>query len=468
MNLKKNFFLLFFLPLLWACPVFFGEGIGWGQICLDIGQPIDNTTGQIYVNYDVIAQTCTPNVRLNFILGPWNSPEDNTLHNGRTWLQTYNEIVDSLTLRGIQIYGLIGAQISYNSIGDLLINYPSDTQADSAAAAQWEQDYVYNFVKVVDDFKDRVKTFESYNEPNNWDNGWTSVVCAKWFALMLQDIYLNVKYFNGHWGDAAWQVNLISGALFTFDLNDGSQYLNDTYNYGKNTWAWDWTHAQTGSYPLDGIGMHIYCEQGSSDSATVVNAMTSNINAMWNTITTWEGATNKQLWISEFGWESSSVTEQGQADNLRNAFALLLNDNRIGLAIYFTLSDWPGAYWGLYYMGNFSPADRKLAYYEFLNVTNCTATAITTISLEQNPLLLYDAASGTYTIDIRSKVQEARSIELYNMLGENIINSTFSPLSYGRGEGGEVFSLHTSNFPSGIYFLRISSKEKSFCFKIRM
>src|ERR1051326_1207349 len=98
-------------------------------VCLDIGQPIDNSTGQIFVNYNVIAQTCTPNVRLNFILGPWNSPDDPTLYNGRTWKQTYDEIVDSLTARGITIYGLICAQIQPNPVGDLLIAYPSDTQA---------------------------------------------------------------------------------------------------------------------------------------------------------------------------------------------------------------------------------------------------------------------------------------------------------------------------------------------------
>src|ERR1051325_8096105 len=242
--------------ILLVCAISFLQGFSQSKICLDIGQPIDNTTGQIYVNYTVIAETCTPTVRLNFILGPWNSPDDTTLYSGRTWKQAYDEIVDSLTARGIQVYGLIGAQISYNSVGDLLIAYPSDTQADSTQADQWVQDYVYNFVSVVDKFKDRIRTFESYNEPNNWDNGWTSVVCAKWFAKILQDIYLNVKYFNGHDTDPTWQENLISGALFTFDLNDGASYMNDVYWYGKNEWAWDWTHQQTGSYPLDGIGQH--------------------------------------------------------------------------------------------------------------------------------------------------------------------------------------------------------------------
>jgi len=416
-------------------------------ICLDMGQPIDGTSGQILMNYDAIASTCTPNVRLNFILGPWNSPDDVTLHNGKTWAQTYNEIVDSLVLRGINVYALIGAQISYNFIGDLLIDYPSAVPADSAQAAQWEQDYVYNFVSVVDKLKDRVRTFECYNEPNNWDNTWTSVVHPKWFALILQDIYLNVKYFNGHWGDSLWQVNLISGPILTHDLDNGATYLNDTYWYGKNQWAWDWTSSQTGSYPLDGIGMHLYCEQGTSDSATTTNAMNGNINAMWNTITTWEGATNKQIWISEFGWESSIITEQGQADNLKNGFNLLLSDNRIGLATFFTIRDWPGAYWGMYYWGNFSPADRKLAYYEFLNVTNCNPTSVSEIK-EDKPILVFDASTGNYILNFSGK--EKSKIEIWNSLGEKIYEM--------KNESSSIsISKNSIRGNSGIYFLTVNN-----------
>ena len=422
-----------------------------------MGQPINTSNGQILVNYDVVANTCTPNVRLNFILGPWNSPEDTTLHSGKTWFQTYSEIVDSLLFRGINVYGLVGAQMSYNFIGDLLIDYPSAVPGDSALAAQWEQDYVATFVKVVDLFKDKVRTFECYNEPNNWDNGWTSVVHAKWFALMLQDIYLNVKYFNGHWGDSLWQVNLISGPIFTFDLNDGSSYINDTYNYGKNTWAWDWTMQQTGSYPLDGIGMHIYCEQGTNDSATITNAMLGNINAMWNTITSWEGATTKQIWISEFGWESSAVTEQGQADNLRNGFGLLLNDSRIGLATFFTIHDWPGYYWGLYYFGNYSTADRKLAYYEFLNVTNCTGTGISNNSNTVQPVLMFDATTGNYILNF-SEIEKLK-FGIWNSLGEKI--------SELKNESPSLLiSKNSLGVKSGIYLLQLIYDSKEINYKI--
>lgn len=448
---KLFFFLIFHFTFL--------IGFSQSKICLDLGQPIDNTTGQIYLNYVAIANTCTPTVRLNFILGPWNSPDDVTLHNGKTWKQTYDEIVDSLTNRGIQIYGLIGAQISYNFIGDLLTAYPSDTQADSAAAAQWEQGYVYNFVSVVDKFKDRIKTFESYNEPNNWDNGSTSVVCPQWFALILQDIYLNVKYFNGHNTDPTWQVNLISGALFTFDLTDGSQYLDDTYWYGKNVWAWDWTNQQTGSYPLDGIGMHLYMEQGSSVPSTITTALNKNINGLWNKITSWEGnSTPKKIWISEFGWESTSVTEQGQADNLTTSYNFFLNDSRIALAIWFTLMDWPGAYWGMYYFGTFSPSDRKLAYFEFQNLTNCNPVSVAENLNEEKPTLAFDASTGNYILNIPN-INEKYKIEISNSLGEKILQTENKSPSL-------IISKKNLKVNSGIYFLQVNAQNKISVFKL--
>ena len=88
-----------------------------------------------------------------------------------------------------------------------------------------------------------------------------------------------------------------------------------------------------------------------------------------------EGATSKKIWVSEFGWESNAVGYQGQADNLTTGFNLLKNDSRIALAIFFSLTDWPGASWGLYEFGNFAPADQKLSFQAFKNQVNCPGSA---------------------------------------------------------------------------------------------
>lgn len=348
-------------------------------IGIDCNQPIDNTTGAIYPSATaaVVATTCTQWVRVNFILGPWTSPSDQTLHSGKTWKQTYDEIVNGFIQQGIKVYGLVGAQAVSQQIDDMMIAYPG---ADLAGATAWKDEYVANFVEVVDHFKDRIRVYESYNEPNNWDNGSTSVVHAKWFALLLQDIYLNVKHFNGHSTDPTWQVTLVSGAILTMDNNGTGGYINDTYWYGINELAWSWTQQETGSYPLDGVGMHIYVEQGSTNVTAITNAMNLNLNGFWTDITTYEGTTSKKIWISEFGWQSDIVGYQGQADNLTISFNVLKSDSRIALALWFTLSDWPGVTWGIYEFGNFPTSDEKLSFNAFKNQVNCYATELQAIT----------------------------------------------------------------------------------------
>lgn len=421
------------------------------RIGIDCGQPIDNTFGQISQNTSVtlLSSTCTPWVRVNFILGPWGSPDDTTKHSGRTWFQAYDEIIDSLTNAGIQVYGLVGAQLVSQWIGDKMIAFPG---ADSAGAAAWKDEYVANFVQVVDHFKDRVRVFESYNEPNNWDNGWTSVVHPEWFALLLQEIYLNVKFFNGHWGDPAWQVTLVSGAVLTLDVTTGGQYINDTYWYGKNVFAWDWTSSQTGSYPLDGIGMHIYVEQGSSNPTTVTNAMNMNTNDFWNNVIAYEGAaTTKQLWISEFGWESATYGEQFQADNLATSFSVLRNDARIAMALWFTLSDWPGGDWGIYYLGAFLPSERKLAYYAFLTETNCSPTGVSDIE-EKIVSVFPNPANDLVNVPIN---EEGSEIKIRDVAGKIVLNAFTKD---GR--------IEIACLKNGLYMLEATTGGKHFYTKV--
>lgn len=358
----------------WTIIVFLQISVtGFSQtgIGLDCNQPIDPVTGAIQPNatYAVVGTTCTPWVRLNFILGPWSSPSDQTLHSGKTWKQTYDEIVNGFINQGIQVYGLISDQ-AYSNPGDLLQLVTPNNQAATDA---WISQYVANFVDIVGYFRTRVTTYESYNEPNNWNNG-MAVVHSKWFAKILQEVYMETKYYNGHDSDPSWQVTLVSGPIFTHASDDGASYISSTYSYGINNFDWTWILNNKGTYPLDGFGMHIYTTQGDSDPAVVVPGMNTNINAFWNSIVNYEGSTSKKIWVSEFGWESNAVGYQGQADNLTTGFNLLKNDSRIALAIFFSLSDWPGASWGLYEFGNFAPSDQKLSFNAFKNQVSCPAS----------------------------------------------------------------------------------------------
>jgi len=337
------------------------------MVCIDIGQPINPNTGQIQIDFNLIYNSCTPCVRLNFILGPYNSPDD------PQWQQIYNQIVNTLLSAYIKIHALIGHEAVKNNEALFTCALSQENPQNQNIVDQWINEYVYNFVSIVDKFKNRIRVFESFNEPNNWWSnvcGPTAIVHPKWFAYLIQQVYLNVKYFNNHWGDPTWQVTLISGPLLTHDLDNGSTYLDNTYWYGKNVWAWDWTHQQTGSYPLDGVGMHIYVQQGSTDPNLISSAMQNNINAIWNTIISYEGwGTQKKIWVSEFGWQSSAVGQNGQANNMTTGFNTLLNDNRIAISSWYTLKDW-GETWGIYDINN----NPKQSYWTFRNIANYCQT----------------------------------------------------------------------------------------------
>lgn len=427
-----------------------------GNMGIDIGQPINPSTGAINPGSDtsVIGPTCTKWVRVNFILGPWSSPTDTTLYNGKTWAQAYGEIIDKLLAKGISIYGLIGTEAYTNPAG-ILEQFPG---ADSSLSAAWIAGYTANFVSIVDIFKSKVQVYESYNEPNNWTNSNTAIVHPAWFSLMLQEIYLNTKYFNGHNSIPAWQVNLVSGALFTFDLNDGGQYINDTYWYGKNVYAWDWTHQQTGSYPLDGFGQHIYVEQGSANVSLVTNAIKANLNGFWNNIYVYETNPNKKIWISEFGWESNTYGQQFQSTNLLTGFNVFQNDPRVSLAIWFTLSDFPGGDWGLYNMGTFQTTDRKSAYYTFKNMQTCSIVTGRHSTLEDSKFKIYpNPFNESFSIEGWVLEEKEATVSLYNVMGEKIE-------TWNLVKEKDVF--YPKNLKAGAYFIKIRSTTKTSTIKL--
>ncbi len=97
------------------------------------------------LNPTLIASSGAGWVRLNFTLGPWSSPEDETPHGslGLGWTETYRTIVDNLSGQGLQVYGLIGGE--------------SVQSAEPVGSDAWLTAYVYNFVAIVDRYKDTVR-----------------------------------------------------------------------------------------------------------------------------------------------------------------------------------------------------------------------------------------------------------------------------------------------------------------------
>jgi hypothetical protein len=299
------------------------------------------STGTAYVRINFLQ-----NQKMNFLLGQEPSPT------ASGWFQVYDTIVDGLTQSGIEVYGLIGPEAVLESPGDHFLN-----DGENPAANAWIGRYVENFVAIVEHFKDRVKIFESFNEPDNWPPGKTTAwIHPYWFAKMLERIYRAVKLERG------FDVNLVSGPLFAHDKNMATQYLRDTYKAGKEKLGWEEVRAYCGSYPLDGIGYHLYVHQGSDSTLEDIQRTYKDYLDAVSSVARQQEGVDRKIYVSEFGWRSDPG-EEFQARRLEAGFEHLRKDPRVALAIYFCSQDFaeePGkiAKFGLFGVER----EKKLAY----------------------------------------------------------------------------------------------------------
>ncbi|MBI2022934.1 hypothetical protein HYS97_03745, partial [Candidatus Daviesbacteria bacterium] len=287
------------------------------------GQPI-NDKGEIQVTdgvADRLAQSGAGRVRLNFRLGPY--PNDN----GEFYAK-YDEIINRLRDRGLQVVGLMSNESWHGSQSDWTTNNWENIPGGDGYNQYFDQ-YCYAFQRIAKHFEGKIKYWELWNEPNAWTNQTSpttfeggSFIYPSNFAAMLAQCHAQVHYFN------SMDIQVISGGLFGHNLagfwtgGAGADYLDKTYDIGINhTGKFAWTKATYGSYPLDAIGQHIYINQF-KDSGNVNTAEFSNyLRYVNDVVKKWEGSgTNKKTWVTEFGWTTKDVSESQQATNLEKAF----------------------------------------------------------------------------------------------------------------------------------------------------
>jgi hypothetical protein len=302
------------------------------KVGIDVGLQLD-PDGNLDIKAERARSTGAGWVRVNFVLGPHSSPDD------PDWQADFDAIVDAYRAEGLEVYGLIGGEA-----------VPSDAPVGSD---EWLDSYAVSFVAIVDHFKDRVRVFESFNEPNNWVAENTPALTPERFAEVLARLYLETRVFNGHANDPAWQVSLVSGALFSFDLTDSSDYLEQVYSHGRFAGSWDFVCSQAGSFPLDGLGYHVYVrEEPDSGADEVLAALGSNVDAVEAVMEAHEAACPtaepKQLWVSEVGWNAEFTGEDVQARNVDVLFDAYREHSEIALFIWFTLDDFPDGPYGLH------------------------------------------------------------------------------------------------------------------------
>jgi MYXO-CTERM domain-containing protein len=293
-----------------------------------------------------VITTGAPHVRVNFRLDRWTSPTDTTKHGGYTFFEAYDRIVDSIVSQGLEVYGLLNDELA----------------GVRPKEAGFESAWVANALAVIDRYKDRVRTWETLNEPNDWDETRTARVPAETFASAHGRLYQAVKV--EHAGDACWDVTLVSGPLFSFDDRPETNYLDAVIAAGRAGGRWRAVLDAIGRDPIDGVGYHVYVAQGpASTAADASAAAAANLNAL-RALLDARGLGDRRVWLSEIGFRASLVGDQGQADRLDAVFSSIGARNDVASIQWFSIKDF-GAdeTWGLFAS---VPAGRRPAYDRFV------------------------------------------------------------------------------------------------------
>ena len=326
---------------------------------LDIGLAVDPTGKVLVTDQEVaaVAATGATLVRIDFVLGQavsWTP----------TLLGTYAAVVAKFENAGISVIGLVSAGATTdNNQADWTAN-AHETVGGNGDNAFIQSAYVPALEQLVTYFHDPSKSnipypivlWELWNEPNVY-SGCNGTVCTGLsyiypsnFAALLAESYEKIKFADG-----IADVMLISGGLFGHSIlgvyspaNSGAAYLTSTYQMGIRVGTWNSLKAQTGSYPLDAIGQHIYVDQAQYSTPATVQAYMDWLRGAY---TAFEGAnTAKQTIVTEAGWSTTSVSQVQQADNVDALYWAAKTVPYVPAATWFQVQDNPGAnlHFGLY------------------------------------------------------------------------------------------------------------------------
>ena len=363
--------------------------VSQGNQGLQDGWAIDDE-GKVLFTNDVAAKIAEAGagwVRINFRLGGFEDWTETETFDYSA-LDLYDEVVDNALNNNLKVLGLLSNESWH---GDQSVWQANNAERDEGNG---DNDYLRNFslkaaVILAGHFAGRVDLWEVWNEPNAYttyseEKGYTgsSFIYPSNFAWLLRHVYEDVK-------DAGiTDARFISGGVFGHDLGglativegrlvikrgdptkpgygvrldreserpsaassvseSGSDYLRATYDQGKANAGWDDLKATYGSYPLDGIGQHLYIDQGGTTSARKIGTYLRDVR---NAYTAYEGKrTAKQTFVTEVGWATSMVSEATQAKNLEIAYGKFKEIAYLQTAYWFQLRDIPPAdlYYGL-------------------------------------------------------------------------------------------------------------------------
>ncbi len=337
---------------------------------IDPLHPIDITHGAlspISGAPELVAATGADWVRLNFVLGPWAGVDDPMLHHGRTWQETYARILDGYRSAGLQVYALISYEAMPEDPGDSLRAAPPP----GATSAPWIDRYVETLIRILHRYGADIQAVETINEPDDWHGGHSHWIHPGWFAILQQQVYHAVKS-----DPSLAHITVVSGPLqgFANNHNAAANYLLRVYWEGKTRFGW----GQEGTpFPFDGVGYHLYLNDryfldAEAQQRAVAARYDRYLGQMHAVMQEAEGQA-RPIYLSEIGFTSRDDDEQRQADNLQTVLALVAQDPRVALGVWFALQDFPLATqtqtYGLYRSGALTPDNQKPAFAAFHALT---------------------------------------------------------------------------------------------------
>jgi hypothetical protein len=102
---------------------------------------------------------------------------------------------------------------------------------------------------------------------------------------------------------------------------------------------------QSGAYPLDALGLHLYIDQNRTTSRGNLQAYLQDVRAVYLAFE--GGGTGKRIEVTEAGWTNVFVDANVQAANVQTLYATLRSTSYVDRGYWFNVQDIPEA--GLYY-----------------------------------------------------------------------------------------------------------------------
>jgi hypothetical protein len=272
-----------------------------------------------------------------------------------TWdseiLALYDQAIDNARAGGLRVVGLVDGGSWRGTQTDWLANSVEEASGNGDNA--YFQDFVANAVSpLVQHFDGRIDTWELWNEPNACTSGCPyrggTYVHPSNLSWALARAWVEV-HINQNISDVA----LYLGGVFGHNIggvisyrNAGAQYIDDTYAVGLGAaGSFVWTLSEYGVLPVDGIMQHFYIDQGGVTTGEHVQRYLDFVREAY---TKYEGdATLKKTFITEFGWRTTSVSEDVQAANIATSFEVINSTPYVAGAVLFRYADVPGLAFGI-------------------------------------------------------------------------------------------------------------------------